>query len=445
MSGSVNKGRLEPCKNTLSGVKNVYFWKWQSYNLSQITGVRGVSLTAYPSTTVFKYPTVSDANTYDENLGEDNAYDQSLTVTLKKIDLEYNQELSNYQNIILGVIVEDYNGLFRLMGAFNGVELADLNVGIGSGRADFNGYKLTLEAKERFKAPLFTSLNAVGFFVDQIPIQKLLDQFPNAAAAFSVKKIRAAYTGNCMKVRRTSDNTTLDIGFSGDDLDITALQTFCAGTDGFVDTWYNQSGNSAVATQTAFAKQPKIVTNGSVILKDGIPAVSSDGIDDFMSISNGETFFSTEFSAFSVFAYKVKSAQQRFYSYSNGAQSSGSYNLLLLRKNGSNMEFLGTTDNPLRNITVQISNSQDLVRLVTSHLGKENDNIRGKTDTSSVVNATIGNFIGISQEGYNWNLFSARNATTHAETLSQQFVFYDSDQTSNIQDIEDEIKTTFNI
>jgi hypothetical protein len=167
MSGSVNKGRLEPCKNTLSGVKNVYFWKWQSYNLSQITGVRGVSLTAYPSTTVFKYPAVSDANTYDENLGEDNAYDQTLSVTLKKIDLEYNQELSNYQNIILGVIVEDYNGLFRLMGAFNGVELADLNVGIGSGRADFNGYKLTLEAQERFKAPLFTSLVAVGFFVDQ--------------------------------------------------------------------------------------------------------------------------------------------------------------------------------------------------------------------------------------------------------------------------------------
>ena len=52
------------------------------------------------------------------------------------------------------------------MGAFNGVELADLNVGIGSGRADFNGYKLTLEAKERFKAPLFTSLSGVGFNIN---------------------------------------------------------------------------------------------------------------------------------------------------------------------------------------------------------------------------------------------------------------------------------------
>ena len=163
MSGSVTRGRLEPCKNTFSGVKNVYLWKWQPYNLSQIKGFRGVSLTDYPNTVVFKYPTLSDANTYEESLGEDNAYDQSLSVTLKKIDLESNQDLSNYQNLVLGVVIEDYNGLFRLMGAFNGVDLIDLNVGVGSGRADFNGYKLKLEAKERFKAPLFTSLAAVGF------------------------------------------------------------------------------------------------------------------------------------------------------------------------------------------------------------------------------------------------------------------------------------------
>jgi hypothetical protein len=163
---SITRGRTEPCKNTLSGVKNVYLWKWQPYSLAQIKGVRGVNLIEYPQTTIFKYPTLSDANTYEETLGEDNAYDQSLSVTLKKIDLESNQDLSKYHNLILGAVIEDYNGLFRLMGAFNGVDLSDLNVSVGSGKADFNGYKLTLESKERFKAPLFTDLNAVGFYVD---------------------------------------------------------------------------------------------------------------------------------------------------------------------------------------------------------------------------------------------------------------------------------------
>ena len=163
---SISRGRLEPCKNTFSGVKNVYLWKWQPYNLSQIKGVRGVSLTEYPNTIVFKYSTVSDANTYDENLGEDNAYDQTLSVTLKKVELEYNRELSNYQNLVLGVIIEDYKGLFRLMGAFNGVDLTDLNLAVGSGSSDFNGYKLKLESQERFKAPLFTNLNDIGFYID---------------------------------------------------------------------------------------------------------------------------------------------------------------------------------------------------------------------------------------------------------------------------------------
>jgi len=174
---SISRGRLEPCKNTLSGVKNVYLWKWEQYNITQIKGVRGVSLTEYPNTTVFKYPTISDANTYDENLGEDNAYDQSLSVTLKKIDLESNIELSNYQNLILGVIVEDYNGLFRLMGAFNGVDLTDLNVSVGSGASDFNGYKLTLESQERFKAPLFTNLNDIGFYIDEVGNYLLSDLY----------------------------------------------------------------------------------------------------------------------------------------------------------------------------------------------------------------------------------------------------------------------------
>jgi hypothetical protein len=281
-----------------------------------------------------------------------------------------------------------------------------------------------------------------------VALQKLLDQFPNAAAAFSVKKIRNAYSGNCMKVRRASDNTTLDIGFSGDDLDTSSLQTFCAGTDGFVETWYNQSGTSAVATQTVLAKQPKIVTSGSVILKDGIPAVSSDGVDDFMSISNSETFFNTEFSVFSAFAYKVKAAEQRFYAYQNDGGGTDSDNLLILRKTGGNIQALTRQSNG-SNIVANISNSQDLQRLVVSQIGKENDNVRIKKDTASVVSNAISLFDGVINEGYRFILFQGRSAQIQislpAEMLSQQFVFYDADQTSNIQDIEDNITTTFNI
>jgi hypothetical protein len=99
----------------------------------------------------------------------------------------------------------------------------------------------------------------------------LLDTYPNAAAAYSVRKLRTAYTGNAIRVRRSSDNTEQDIGFSSGNLDTTALTTFCSGTDGFVTTWYDQSGNGANSTQTTAVNQPQIVSSGSVLTKYGKP------------------------------------------------------------------------------------------------------------------------------------------------------------------------------
>jgi hypothetical protein len=102
----------------------------------------------------------------------------------------------------------------------------------------------------------------------------LLDTYPNAAAAYSVRKLRAAYTGNAIRVRRSSDNTEQNIGFTAlGNLDTTALTTFCSGTNGFVTTWYDQSGNGNDATQTTASKQPQIVSSGSVINVNSKPCL----------------------------------------------------------------------------------------------------------------------------------------------------------------------------
>jgi hypothetical protein len=101
----------------------------------------------------------------------------------------------------------------------------------------------------------------------------LLDTYPNAAAAYSVRKLRTLYTGNAIKVRRSSDNTEQDIRFSGANLDTSALTTFCSGTNGFVTTWYDQSGNGINATQTTAANQPQIVSSGSIITQGGKPFI----------------------------------------------------------------------------------------------------------------------------------------------------------------------------
>lgn len=76
-----------------------------------------------------------------------------------------------------------------------------------------------------------------------------------------------------MKVRRSSDNATQDIGFVGGVLDTASLLTFVGANNGFVTTWYDQSGNGNHATQATTANQPQIVVSGAVVLRNTKPAV----------------------------------------------------------------------------------------------------------------------------------------------------------------------------
>jgi hypothetical protein len=112
----------------------------------------------------------------------------------------------------------------------------------------------------------------------------LLDTYSGAAAAYSLRRLSISYTGSAIEVRRASDNSTQDIGFSGEDLDIATLESFCSGTNGFVTTWYDQSGNGRNATQTTAANQPQIVSSGSVITENGKPAIEFDSINDELSL-----------------------------------------------------------------------------------------------------------------------------------------------------------------
>ena len=66
----------------------------------------------------------------------------------------------------------------------------------------------------------------------------------DAVAALGFYKLRNAYTGDCIQVRRESDSATQDIGFTGTgELDTAAIATFCGSSQGRLAIWYDQSGN----------------------------------------------------------------------------------------------------------------------------------------------------------------------------------------------------------
>jgi len=100
-----------------------------------------------------------------------------------------------------------------------------------------------------------------------------LDALTGAIAGYSLRKLRSAYAGKAVNVRRSSDNATQDIGFAGNDFDTTAFTSFVGAGTGFIVTWYDQVG-SANATQATQANQPTLVTG---ITPRGTPAAYSAG------------------------------------------------------------------------------------------------------------------------------------------------------------------------
>lgn len=110
----------------------------------------------------------------------------------------------------------------------------------------------------------------------------LLDTYSGAAVAYSFRKLSSIYSGNCIRVRRSSDNTEQDIGFVNNILDTTTLLSFVGSGSGYVTTWYDQSGNIRNATQTTAANQPIIVSSGTLILLNSKPSLRFDGSNDFL-------------------------------------------------------------------------------------------------------------------------------------------------------------------
>jgi hypothetical protein len=110
---------------------------------------------------------------------------------------------------------------------------------------------------------------AVRYTAPALPTGLLAD-YPGASAAYSLRNLIDTTT-NVVRVRRSSDNTEQD--FTATEITDGTLTTFTGANDGFVTTWYDQSGSSNNAVQATANNQPKIVTSGVVLLSNNKPSL----------------------------------------------------------------------------------------------------------------------------------------------------------------------------
>lgn len=101
--------------------------------------------------------------------------------------------------------------------------------------------------------------------INQVAAQNTLDRAglsssTLASVAYSVRKLSSTYAGYALRIRRSSDNAAQDIGFTaGGHLDTISLKTFVGSGNGFITTWYDQSGNNINLTQATTSQQPVLL------------------------------------------------------------------------------------------------------------------------------------------------------------------------------------------
>lgn len=159
-----------------------------------------------------------------------------------------------------------------------------------------------------------------------VPVQVL--GLSGAAQAYSLRKVSSAgYTGKAVRVRRSSDDTTSDIGFTSGALDTASLLSFAGSGDAFVVTWFDQSGNGRDITQTTASKQPKIVAAGAVVTSGGKPAVTFDGADDILLNTAPVLFAAGAASACVVVSAANPGTQKRMWAEASSSSSTQQYGL----------------------------------------------------------------------------------------------------------------------
>ena len=230
---------------------------------------------------------------------------------------------------------------------------------------------------------------------------------------------------------------------------VTINSVTVTGKTGFVETWYDQSGNGNDATQLTSGSQPKIVNAGSLVT-GGIDFL--DGTDTFLETTNSDICNVAQLSAFTVLTPHLASSQTA--AFSSGATVAGSTGYggweMNLNGYGDLASFQTQTKgdntsgiNGIHFLQTGVTSSEALISFVSTFPNASISKDGGTAVTTSSMNAPSQPVIYTRRFRIGCK-YTFRPASFYTQPINE-IILYTSDQSANRPAIEANIKNQYEI
>lgn len=177
MACDISNGRIEQCKDSVSGLKAIYIINYDKLNSDSVsyetaTGQEDVIDFWNPiddtvSLNLYKYELKSTANSFTTaiNSSRDNGttfFTQTLVANLKRQDAVTTRNVKILSYGRPRIVCRTMTDQFFLMGLDQGADVSAGEISTGASLGDFNGYSLTFTAEEELPANFIDVSNEAG-------------------------------------------------------------------------------------------------------------------------------------------------------------------------------------------------------------------------------------------------------------------------------------------
>ena len=290
----------------------------------------------------------------------------------------------------------------------------------------FTATTLTTTGRARYNSAIGTSGDVINVTFDIV----VVSGSPNFAlrqtnVTASNEEIITTSGSKSIVLTATSSFNNLQISEGDDGADFTISNIRIDKIDGFVETWYDQSGNNNDAVQLTAGSQPKIVDAGALV----VGGIDFDGVDDYFDFSSGNPITSIDAAS----AFFVGSSDSSGNQCGLNISSSSSQRFYLPVLNSGSFRF-GYADS-LTAVTLASSNTSE--HLFTGIAGTSTASGYYDGELKGTVSSGTGVLgsgeIGSIGSSYRW------------DGRMREIIIYDSDQSANRAAIETNINNQYDI